>query len=442
MTWSGWSLALALPFLAAPMAAAGDDPQPAPTPDPRPSGFQFHGYLRSGYGVNGAGDPQEKFQAPNANAKYRLGNETEAYVETTFDYGLAPPDEPDVLFDTRITVSYVTPTSNTNSFDTTVALREAWAFARGVLGSQKDAQFWAGSRFYDRHDLHMSDFYYRDLSGFGGGVENLKAGGVRLAAAWLGGSIDTLESNGTVVPPGQFQLDENTIDLRVYDVGLAGGRLGTCLNVSVFKGDTVPIDGNPVHFRNNTGWSVGLLHERPLASGRNKLSLQYGRGAASDFRAVLTPPPGRTYTPGETVDLSKVWQLRIVDDLSVDHLGPLSLLLGAVYQETDNGAAQGGRLRWASLGLRPAWKLDRHFAVQLEAGLDHTWQREGPEGTLVKLTIGPQITPAPGAFARPSLRAYVSWARWSSGFVGLVAPITYGSASHGFAAGVQLEGWW
>lgn len=436
-----WSLALAFPLLA-PLVAAADDPQPSPTPDPRPAGFRFHGYLRSGYGVNGRGDPQEAFRAPNANAKYRLGNETEAYVETTFDYGLAPPAEPDVFFDTRITVSYVTPTSNTNSFDTTAALREAFAFARGVFGSQKEAQFWAGSRFYDRHDLHMSDFYYRDLSGFGGGVENLKAGPVRLSAAWLGGSIDTLMSNGSVVPPGQFQLDKNTVDLRVYDMGLAGGRLSACLDVSVFKGDTVPIDDNLVTFRNNTGWSVGLLHERPLPNGRNKLSLQYGRGAASDFRAVLTPPPGRTYTPGETVDLSKVWQLRVVEDLNIDHLGPLSLLVGAVYQEADNGAAAQGRLRWASLGVRPAWQLGRYFAFQLEAGLDHTWQSEGPEGTLAKVTIGPQITPAPGSFARPSLRAYVSWAHWSSGFVGLVAPVTYGSSSQGFAAGVQLEAWW
>lgn len=86
---------LALCLLAAPVLA--DDPPPPP-PDPRAAGFHFHGYLRSGYGVNGAGDPQEAFQAPNANAKYRLGNETEAYVETTFDYGLAPPDDQDVFF--------------------------------------------------------------------------------------------------------------------------------------------------------------------------------------------------------------------------------------------------------------------------------------------------------------------------------------------------------
>jgi len=47
-----------------------------------------------------------------------------------------------------------------------------------------------------------------------------------------------------------------------------------------------------------------------------------------------------------------------------------------------------------------------------------------------------------GRAQRPSLRAYVTWARWSEGFVGLVAPILYGEASRGFAAGVQIETWW
>jgi maltoporin len=87
-----------------------------------PDGFRFHGYLRSGFGVADDGKPQEAFKAPNTLAKYRLGNETEAYLETTFAYGVRPEDDPKTFFDTRITVSYVTPTSNTN-FETTTALR-------------------------------------------------------------------------------------------------------------------------------------------------------------------------------------------------------------------------------------------------------------------------------------------------------------------------------
>src|SRR5262245_60871641 len=273
MRRSGLAAGVAVPLLLAGSAAFAQDEE----------GFRFHGYLRSGFGVAGTGDPQEAFKAPNAVAKYRLGNETEAYVETTFAYGVRPADDAKALFDTRVTVSYVTPTSNTNNFETTAALREAFVLAKGVWKSQEGATFWAGQRFYDRHDLHMSDFYYRDLSGFGGGIEDLKLGSPRFALAWLGGSIDELNSNGTVVPPGQFRVNKNTFDLRAYDISLAGGKLALNFDLSAFNGDTVPVADVPVTFLSDTSWSLGVIHERKLAHGLNKLSLQYGQGAASSF---------------------------------------------------------------------------------------------------------------------------------------------------------------
>ena len=46
--------------------------------------FEFHGYLRSGYGLNSEGGQQVAFEAPGADAKYRLGNEAETYGEFIF----------------------------------------------------------------------------------------------------------------------------------------------------------------------------------------------------------------------------------------------------------------------------------------------------------------------------------------------------------------------
>jgi maltoporin len=43
----------------------------------RESTFEFHGYLRSGSGLNSVGGQQVAFEAPGAEAKYRLGNEIE-----------------------------------------------------------------------------------------------------------------------------------------------------------------------------------------------------------------------------------------------------------------------------------------------------------------------------------------------------------------------------
>jgi maltoporin len=48
------------------------------------SSFEFHGYFRSGYGLNKLGGQQVAFQAPGAGAKYRLGNEAETYAELIF----------------------------------------------------------------------------------------------------------------------------------------------------------------------------------------------------------------------------------------------------------------------------------------------------------------------------------------------------------------------
>jgi maltoporin len=420
-------------FLAAAPAARGQDAE----------GFRFHGYLRSGFGVAGTGDPQEAFKAPNAAAKYRLGNETEAYLETTFDYGMRPQDDPQAFFDTRITVSYVTPTSNTNHFETTIALREAYALAKGVWKSQEGAAFWAGQRFFDRHDLHMSDFFYRDLSGFGGGLEGVRLGqSAKLGVAWLGGSLNELNSNGTVPPPGSFQLSKNTFDLRLTELPVAGGRLALSTDLVLFNGDELTFPEGDLSLRDNTGFAVAAIHERPFARGRNKLSVQYGTGVAFDFRAVLTPIPGRTLAPGDTLDFGDVWQLRAVEDVLLDRLGPFTLQLGAVWQEMDNGAPAGGRITWLSLGARPAYHFNRYFSVELEAGFDHSQQQDAVSGSLFKLTMAPQITPKIAALSRPSLRAYVTWARWSDRFVGLVAPVLYGDRARGFAAGVQLETWW
>jgi len=58
--------------------------------------FEFHGYLRSGYGLNSEGGQQVAFQAPGAEAKYRLGNEAETYGEFIFvNNWLNPGEHPD-----------------------------------------------------------------------------------------------------------------------------------------------------------------------------------------------------------------------------------------------------------------------------------------------------------------------------------------------------------
>ncbi len=54
---------------------------------------------------------------------------------------------------------------------------------KNFLDSLPDATLWAGKRFYQRHDVHLNDFYYWDISGPGAGVENIDVGVGKLSFA-------------------------------------------------------------------------------------------------------------------------------------------------------------------------------------------------------------------------------------------------------------------
>ncbi|HEU4692546.1 MAG TPA: carbohydrate porin [Vicinamibacterales bacterium] len=415
--------------------------QTSPPGTPDELGFRFHGYLRSGLGVDGTGKGQQPFIAPLAPAKYRLGNEAETYLETTFAYGTNSEDPDPAYFDTRITLAYVAPTSQSNTFATTFSLREAYALARRVWEAQPTATFWAGARFYDRHDLHMLDFWYRDPSGFGGGVEDIMLGDeARLAFSWIGGSQDQLESNGSV--PRDDRLNKNTFEARVYGFDVSGARLSLAFDLAHFNGDEVATDTGTVLVEDGVGAAGQVIVEWPFTGGRYKTALQYGTGPAYDFRSVLGPPVGRTFAAGEVFDTGDLWQFRFVNDFVVEQRGPWQLQGAVIYQELDNGAAANNRVRWVSVGARPVYALGRFFSLAVEGGWDHTKQSDLPGGSLFKLTVAPQITPNLKFFSRPSLRTFATWAHWSESFRGLVAPVTYGDDLNGFSFGVQLETWW
>jgi maltoporin len=417
-------------------------PRPA-GPPPDELGFRFHGYLRSGFGVDGTGKGQQPFIAPLAGAKYRLGNEAETYLESTFAYGVTSEDQDPAYFDTRITLAYVAPTSQSNTFATTFSVREAFALARRVWPAQPNATFWAGGRFYDRHDLHINDFWYRDPSGFGGGVEDVTLGErARLAVSWIGGSQDQLDSNGTLPRDQLFRFNKSTFEGRLYGFDVAGTRLSFAFDLTNFHGDEVATSGAPIVVEGDVGGSGQAIAEWPFTGGRYKMALQYGTGAASGFRSVLTPPLGRTFVPGEQVDTGDIWQFRFVNDLLLEQRGPWQLQAAAIFQELDNGAASNNRIRWVSLGARPVYQLGRFFSLATEAGWDYTRQSDLPGGSLFKLTVAPQITPNLKYFSRPSLRAFATWAHWSESFRGSVAPVAYADAVRGAAFGVQLESWW
>src|SRR4051812_32091736 len=198
------------------------------------------GYVRSGYGRSGAGGPMVPFQAPGAVTKYRLGNEAETYGELIigknfylpgiFNLDGAAPSGGRLkgpIARVQLRVSFFNKyTAFGSANDTAVGLPEAWASVGNVLSFAPSTKFWAGNRFYRRHDIHVLDFFYWNTSGGGGGIEDVPLGPGHLAFAWIGwGSTSGLSYVPQPDPQNRAGFSKSVYDLRAYDLPLLFGHV-------------------------------------------------------------------------------------------------------------------------------------------------------------------------------------------------------------------------
>ncbi|ELT96157.1 hypothetical protein CAPTEDRAFT_59200, partial [Capitella teleta] len=139
------------------MAVTGDD-------------IDFTAYARSGIGSTDKGGQQLCFKAAGAPSKYRLGNECETYAEMKFGANLFDQDGVQFYLDTNIAYKV----AQQDDYETTEpAVREMNLKAKGVFGDAlPGSTLWVGKRLYNRHDVHMIDYYYWNVSGPGVGIEN------------------------------------------------------------------------------------------------------------------------------------------------------------------------------------------------------------------------------------------------------------------------------
>src|SRR4029077_6285782 len=221
--------------------------------------FEFHGYFRSGYGLNSQGGQQVAFQAPGAGAKYRLGNEAETYGEFIFVNNWVNPNhnsdkawfKTEVMLEANTTNSASYSNFNNGIGNDQFRLREVFVRAGNIFESQPDAKFWAGDRYYRRQHIDINDFYPLDMSGYGAGFEDLKLGGGKLAVAYLAGARPEIQTaNGNYV--------KNNIDVRLYDVKAPGGTLAGWFDFATGKGGTT-LAGEDIPTSN--GYAFGIRHQ-------------------------------------------------------------------------------------------------------------------------------------------------------------------------------------
>lgn len=412
-------------------------------------------YLRAGFGRSGEGGSQVAFQAPGAFSKYRLGNEAETYGEITlsksfypsdaFKLGASPSDArpSGPIAHVQTTISVFNPYSDAiNSSTTDFGFPEVWASIGNVVASQPSMKFWAGNRFYRRHDIHVTDFFFSNMSGGGGGVEDIATPVGKLAVAWIGaGSTSGISSVPAPDAANKAGFSKANWDLRLYDVPVPGGKGEFGL---VYARAASGLDAAGQSAPNSDGVSLMFIHTRDgvfSTDGVNKASIQFGTGAAktlnSGFETFVLG--GNTFIRPDEKDS---WRFRVTEQLIANISDSFSVGPVFVYQLTDYAGYE-GKVHWVSAGVRPIWHFNKYISLAGEAGWD--WVKDetaGTEGSLFKITVAPQVSLGGRFMSRPAIRAFFTYATWTNDFVGQIGGLDYRADNKGFTFGVQMEGWW
>jgi len=395
------------------------------------SAVDFHGYMRSGVGGGSKGGGQTCFQNPGSWYKFRLGNECETYGEFEFKQSLFK-DQNGVEFFYDGMLGYATPGAgdfeNLADSPNHIAIRQSWVGA--TMPQWKGATVWVGKRYYQRHDVHIIDFFYFNTSSVGGGVENVDLGFGKLQLA--------LFRNGA----GAEIFWSPDIRLTGISLGEYAGSLEAALVLAYLSrndptGDLADLPDN----ESKIGPQFTLEHSINVLGGFNKLTFQYGMGNSWTMGG-----PGRFHKDDR--------QIRVIEHLVFQPSPEFAGAFVATYQNVSRkDIATGDEIDKYSaigVGIRPMYYVSEFFVLQGELGFNQYKPDGGDSITMTKITVAPTIRPVPGTggafFTRPELRAFVTYAMWNdaanTATENGVAGGAFGDATSGLTFGLQAEAWW
>ncbi|MBP0603062.1 maltoporin [Aeromonas sanarellii] len=415
----------------------------------------FHGYFRSGVGVSGDGD-MVKY---NVNKVGRLGNENDTYGEVQLGQEVFNKDGKTFYVDSMFAMT----SNGSNDWegtgtvcnfdakqcngDSEFALRQFNVQAKGLLGFAPEATLWAGKRFYQRHDIHISDFYYWNISGPGAGIEGIQAGPGKLSLAWVRNDRSAADVFGqyTETSPGVFQKNEdlnvNTLDVRYagiplwQDGSLEVGAMYALVNETEAQKDL-----------KNDNMKDGLMLTAELTQGIfggfNKTVLQYGTEGYSKTMAYYGDGSWYGAEAKDGADGYRFINWGVIPMGNSWEMG--HQLVYGVGNEMWSGHDKTETL---SAVIRPMYKWDDFNKTIFEGGVfkDKTSYNNGgsDKDGGYKLTLAQAWSAGSSFWARPEIRVFASYlADTEADSSGSKNSFEGGTSDDTWQVGVQAEAWW
>ncbi len=383
--------------------------------------LQYHGYMRAPVGTNSSGGKQVLLNNPGSQGnEFRLGNES-GYGEAFFVGHFADgKGEKIPYFDAHLAFAY-NPSMNSQYSDTAATgdqIQFVEAYAKGGYFDNLPMSFWAGKRFYRDGDVHMNDFFYfANMSGNGGGIEDYEISNGKLSLALLQYVDDRSLTGSTTGNPAKHALDFRWRDFKVSDSDsiefwLAQGYTGPGKGATVVT-TAAPVS-TPVDYQASSGTVAGVKWTKKMGEGTNNFAIVYGTGVMESLTLDST-----AYAANDSVKKKK--RARLVENYSTELNEKWAIQAALAYEDIDSGAATKNKSSWTSIGVRPMYYFTDHFRLQFEAGysLVKNEAETGANGSsagdrsLTRITLAPEVAFGKGYYTRPVVRFFVTHSFWN-----------------------------
>ncbi|MDE1189108.1 MAG: maltoporin [Pantoea sp.] len=393
--------------------------------------IDFHGYLRGGVGVSGDGG-QVEWQK---NKLGRLGNESDTYGELELGSEVYKKDEVSFYLDSM--VSMVSDGSNDNETtlgdDAQFGLRQLNLQIKGLIPNDPNAVIWGGKRYYQRHDLHIIDTKYWNISGSGAGIENYTFGPGAVSVAWIRGDANDVD----------YRVDnDNDVNINYIDVRYAGWKPWSGSWTEFGIDYAMP---NPTNKQKEYGGlydadnGVMLTSEisQDMFGGYNKLVLQYAnKGLAQN----MVSQGGGWYDMWNYVNDASGYRvintglIPITEKFSINHV--------LTYGSANDITEYTDKTRLISLVGRGQYQLTNYVRLIGEVGgfyqkddyKNGTHYKQAGE----KYTFAVGLADGPEFMSRPELRVFASYLNDSEDG----KPFEDETKNNTWNFGVQVEAWW
>lgn len=411
-----------------------------------PHSLTSHGYLRTGFGRSLPSGEMVQFQLPETLVKSRFGNEANHYGELQFDYKYQEKNSP-------------------QSYEIVYMMSQYWAYKDKNLVSNfepKTAQLyfkwnnihnktdiWVGRRYYQRLNIDILDYFWLNAAqnaDVGVGVEQIDMGKDTELDLAIMRFTDKPEHYSVATSKEANLVEHFKLDARWKNITISEK---TKLNALAQVGYRPEVE-NP-DLKSLWGYTLGLWGEYQNNDFYNRTSLIFRKG----INMVQNPYTGKTFLEFDAngvqkYNLSSAYDVQFTSDFRYDNQETFGILGAVTYHHKNYGiqtaSYRGQMLKHLNFIARYSKYLSKHFRLTTDASYGYVDITDTAHGGLFKLTLSPELSWNKGMFSRPSLRPFITYARWSDALKGKVGVFnennTFVNKNQGVTCGIQMEVWW